>query len=180
MTAAETLPDSDRVSVAASVRAHYAAAGLSASGLAREIGMSQSKMSRRTTAVEPFDIDELGQIASVLGVSLVELISGTNLPTRPRFGAGASRRALYLVEEASDRRSLVPDALGSATVGRADASVAQWIEHQFPVLAVTRSSRVGGANITPIGANPRPVVERDTPAPVTHLPSRANRDGGAA
>ena len=89
----------DRVRIASAVRAHYGAAGLSAAALAREIGMSQSKMSRRTTASEPFDIDELSAIARVIGVSIVDLISGDNLPARPvRLGGGAGRRHIYLLD----------------------------------------------------------------------------------
>ncbi|WP_295105801.1 helix-turn-helix domain-containing protein [uncultured Microbacterium sp.] len=111
---ATTTPD-DRIAVATAVRAHYSAAGLSASALAREIGMSQSKMSRRTTFAEPFDIDELSAIASVLDISIVDLISGTNLPSRPRFGRGGMR-SLYLVET-PDLRTLVPKVAGSTPVG---------------------------------------------------------------
>ncbi|WP_193596122.1 helix-turn-helix domain-containing protein [Microbacterium sp. YJN-G] len=90
----------DRLRVASAVRAHFGAAGLSASAVAREIGITQSKMSRRTTGAEPFDIDELSAIARVLHVELVDLITGTNLPARPlRVGAGAgARRHLYLVD----------------------------------------------------------------------------------
>lgn len=90
----------DRVRVASSVRAHYAAAGFSASALAREIGMTQSKMSRRTTAAEPFDIDELSAIAHVLEIDITDLISGQKLPSRPMRASGGSmsRRSIYLLE----------------------------------------------------------------------------------
>ncbi|WP_417556514.1 helix-turn-helix domain-containing protein [Microbacterium sp.] len=93
--------DADRIRVATAVRAHYSAAGFSASALAREVGMTQSKMSRRTTGAEPFDIDELSAIARVLEVEIVDLITGTNLPARPiRGGAAAgARRHLYLLED---------------------------------------------------------------------------------
>lgn len=100
MNATETHSDiDDRVRVASAVRAHYAAAGFSASALAREVGMSQSKMSRRTTAAEPFDIDELSAIARALEVDLADLITGTNLPARPlRAGGGRGLRSIYLLE----------------------------------------------------------------------------------
>lgn len=111
---AVTAPD-DRIAVATAVRAHYTTAGLTASGLAREIGMSQSKMSRRTTFSEPFDIDELSAIAAVLEVSIVDLIGGTNLPTRPRFGRSGIR-TLHLVED-PNLRAWVPKVAGSIPVG---------------------------------------------------------------
>lgn len=90
----------DRLSVAAAIRAHFAAAGMSASQVARETGMSQSKMSRRTTAAEPFDIDELSSIARLFDVTIAELITGTNLPTRARAAGGArGRRGIYLLDD---------------------------------------------------------------------------------
>lgn len=102
----------DRVRVATAVRAHYAAAGLSAAALARQIGMSQSKMSRRTTAMEPFDIDELSAIAHALGVDLADLITGANIPVQPLRSAGrggAGRRALFLLDNDLEgiRRSVI-------------------------------------------------------------------------
>lgn len=61
-------------------------------------------------------------------------------------------------ENHSGPRSLVPMIGASAQVtpiSEHPASVAQWIEHQFPVLAAARSSRAGGtkehiAPVTPI------------------------------
>ena len=105
----------DRVRVASSVRAHYAAAGFSASALAREIGMTQSKMSRRTTAAEPFDIDELSAIAHVLEVDITDLISGQNLPTRPMRASGGSmgRRNIYLLEVGPARIELTTSTVES-------------------------------------------------------------------
>lgn len=91
--------DADRIRIASAVRAHYSAAGYSASALAREIGMTQSKMSRRTTGVEPFDVDELSAISHVLNIEITDLITGTNLPARPLRGGAAAgaRRHLYLM-----------------------------------------------------------------------------------
>ena len=43
--------------------------------LAREVGMSQSKMSRRTNGDIAFDVDELGRIARYFDISLAELIT---------------------------------------------------------------------------------------------------------
>jgi hypothetical protein len=57
--------------------------------MARATGMSQSKMSRRITADEPFDVDELESIASEIGIDIVDLVAG-NLPQVP----GGGRRFL--------------------------------------------------------------------------------------
>ncbi|GAB3125752.1 helix-turn-helix domain-containing protein [Glaciibacter psychrotolerans] len=66
---------SHRNNVAAAVRAHMGVRQIKDAALAREIGMTQSTMSRRTNGEMPFDVDELGRIARVFGISLVELIS---------------------------------------------------------------------------------------------------------
>lgn len=65
-----------RVTIANNVKAHLAHAHISAAEMGRRIGMAQSTMSRRTTGAEPFDVDELGAIADILGVTLVDLITG--------------------------------------------------------------------------------------------------------
>ncbi len=63
-----------RADIAASVRAHLAVRQMSDSELARRIGMTQSQVSRRTNARLPFTSDDLGRIADVLELSVVELI----------------------------------------------------------------------------------------------------------
>lgn len=68
--------DEPRQEVAASIRAFIARAGISQSAAGRAIGVKQSTFSRRTNGQEPFDVDELGALATYFGVSLVELISG--------------------------------------------------------------------------------------------------------
>lgn len=89
-----------RHDVASAVRAHLAVRRISDSALGRMIGMSQSKISRRTNGEIAFDTDDLGRIAEALGLSFVELVQ---MPTAdgstPRPGAGAGRRSLYLIGE---------------------------------------------------------------------------------
>lgn len=67
-------PDSTRLDVASAVRAHLAVRKISDSALGRAIGMSQSKVSRRTNGDIAFDTDDLGRVARFLGITVVELI----------------------------------------------------------------------------------------------------------
>lgn len=67
------IPDARR-RVARAVKAHLSVTGISPSKMASRIGMSQSAMSRRTSALQAFDIDELGGMASELGITVVDLI----------------------------------------------------------------------------------------------------------
>ncbi|MHC9046777.1 helix-turn-helix domain-containing protein [Microbacterium saperdae] len=67
-------PGSARTDIAAAVRAHLAVARVSDSEIGRRTGMSQSRISRRTNEEVPFDADDLGRIASALGISYLELI----------------------------------------------------------------------------------------------------------
>ena len=67
-------PDATRYDVAAAVRAHLAVRRISDSGIGRQIGMSQSKISRRTNGEIAFDTDDLGRIAQALDLTIVELI----------------------------------------------------------------------------------------------------------
>jgi transcriptional regulator with XRE-family HTH domain len=60
--------------VAANVRAEMARSQRTQAALAHEIGMKQQALSRRLSAQTSFSIDELGQIAAVLGVPLADLV----------------------------------------------------------------------------------------------------------
>ena len=60
--------------VAANVRAELARRRLTGSDLAKAIGLTQGSLSRRTTGVQPFSIDELHDVADFLGVSVVDLL----------------------------------------------------------------------------------------------------------
>lgn len=64
----------ERRRIARAVKAHLVVAGLTPTKMAAMIGMSQSAMSRRTSAIQAFDVDELGAIASKIGKTVVELI----------------------------------------------------------------------------------------------------------
>lgn len=68
-------PTPHRADVAAAVRAHLAVRNIKDAAAARQIGMAQSTFSRRTNGDIAFDIDELGRLANVLGLSLGELIA---------------------------------------------------------------------------------------------------------
>lgn len=61
--------------VAANVRAEMARRSVTQSDLALTMGRSQHFVSRRLLGKVPFDIDELDQIASQLGVDLADLIA---------------------------------------------------------------------------------------------------------
>jgi transcriptional regulator with XRE-family HTH domain len=92
-----------RYDVAAAIRAHLAVRRMSDSALGRAIGMSQSKISRRTNGEIAFDTDDLGRIASHLGITVVELIQmPTTAEDSPRPGAGAGPRSVYLLDGQPD------------------------------------------------------------------------------
>ena len=69
--------------VARRLRGILAEQKISGSALAREMDITQAKMSRRTTGVTALTLDELSQIAEILGVSEVELLTGQRLSPRP-------------------------------------------------------------------------------------------------
>lgn len=50
-------------------------AAVSQTRLAEGLGMSQSSVSRRLTGEAPFDVNELGAIADILGVTVADLLS---------------------------------------------------------------------------------------------------------
>lgn len=62
--------------VARRLRGLLAEQRISASAVAREIGISQASMSRRTTGLAPLTLDELSQIAAVLGIPEQRLLTG--------------------------------------------------------------------------------------------------------
>ena len=97
-----------RYDVASAVRAHLAVRKISDAALGRMIGMSQSKISRRTNGEIAFDTDDLGRIAKALGITLVELVQmPTAHDSTPRGGASAgARRGLYLLESGEIEASI--------------------------------------------------------------------------
>lgn len=101
-------PDTARYDVAAAIRAHAAVRRLSDSALGREIGMTQSKISRRMNGEIAFDTNDLGRLATYFGMSVVELIQMPTSADPVTRGGGAGIRTLRFVEPASpgveDRR----------------------------------------------------------------------------
>ena len=81
-----------RDEIASAVNAFIARAGISKSATAREIGMSQSAFSRRTTGAEPFNADELGNLADFFGVTIIDLISGNVTQIAPNAKKAPPRR----------------------------------------------------------------------------------------
>jgi hypothetical protein len=76
MTNVSSLPEvpDARRRIARAVKAHLVVADITPTRMAAKIGMSQSAMSRRTSAIQAFDIDELASIAGALDVSIYELM----------------------------------------------------------------------------------------------------------
>ena len=83
----ETLSDF----VAATVRAEASRRGLTQKDLTRAIGMSTATMSARWNGLRPWALDELAEVAEVLGCSVPELITGDVALIR-RTPAGGSHR----------------------------------------------------------------------------------------
>lgn len=79
-----------RDAVAGEVRAAAARQRVSEASIARHLGMSQSKLSRRWTGQLPFDIEELAAIAAYLDIPMTDLIPPQAAPT------GDSRIRCYM------------------------------------------------------------------------------------
>lgn len=60
--------------VAGEVRAAAGRRRMSSAHLARELGMSEMAMSRRMSGKMPFRVDELAQLADILGVEVIDLL----------------------------------------------------------------------------------------------------------
>lgn len=73
-----------RQDVAAAVRAHMAVRDIKDTELARELGWTQSYVSRRTNAATAFSTDDLGDIADHFDITLSEVVQ---MPTK-RPGGG--------------------------------------------------------------------------------------------
>lgn len=74
--------------VARRLRGALAERGISVAEVARRLGVTQQKLSRRMTGLNAFDVDELDRICAVTGVSFEYVASGIRaLPGDPRGGA---------------------------------------------------------------------------------------------
>ncbi|WP_129590772.1 helix-turn-helix domain-containing protein [Sanguibacter massiliensis] len=83
--------ESPRERVAAEVRAHLARARLNGSRLATALGQSQTYWSRRLTGRVAFDVDDLSQIADLIGVEPSDFFATSNERSlRPRGEGGGS------------------------------------------------------------------------------------------
>lgn len=82
-----------RQRVAEEVRVLLARRQMSASELARRIGLTQPYMSRRLTGEIAFDVDDLEVIAAALGVKPAELLGSTSITPRYTKPAGRSTSA---------------------------------------------------------------------------------------
>lgn len=76
-----------RQDVAAAVRAHMAVRGVKDAEVARDLGWSQSYMSRRTNAGTSFSVDDLGVLALHFDLSIVDLVQ---MPTGRPIGGGTT------------------------------------------------------------------------------------------
>lgn len=112
-------------------------------------GIKKGVISSRMRGVTPLTIEEVQVFASVLGRNPVELYAELVNDETPSPSTA---------EESSNLRTLVPKIVGTENVTQINeyrASVAQGIEHQFPVLRAAGSNPAGGtkehtATITPL------------------------------
>jgi len=77
--------------VARRLRGVLAEQKISGSTLAIEMGIKQASMSRRTTGVTALTLDEISQIAEILGISEWWLLTGQQLSPRPTDPGEGSR-----------------------------------------------------------------------------------------
>lgn len=89
-----TLPDRSTVrgQVAAEVRAELGRNRISVNRLPRLLGKSQSYWSRRVTAEQPMDVDDLAALASLMNVPLSRFFGGTDENPHPDGPDGGTVR----------------------------------------------------------------------------------------
>lgn len=103
-------------------------------------GLKVGVISSRMRGVTPLTIEEVQVFADVLGRNAVELYADLVAVDMPTPGEA---------EVAPNRRTLVPKIVGTENVTSISdhhASVAQGIEHLFPVQVVGSSNLSGGTN----------------------------------
>ena len=79
--------------VAGNIRAEAARLGLTQVELGRRLGMSQNQITTRWKGQRPWQLDELDSVASVLGVSVQDLVTDTQNPRRWIAPRGAAARS---------------------------------------------------------------------------------------
>ena len=79
--------------VAGNIRAEAARLGLTQVELGRRLGMSQNQITTRWKGVHRWQLDELDSVASVLGVSVQDLVTDTQNPHRWIAPRGAAARS---------------------------------------------------------------------------------------
>ena len=70
--------------VAANVRAEAARAGFNQVRLGKRLGISQGAITKRWRGERPWQLEELDNLATALGVSVVDLVTPTGRETRLR------------------------------------------------------------------------------------------------
>lgn len=76
--------------VAENVRAEAARRGFSQVALGRALGLGQNQVARRWRGVTPWTLDEVGEVAEVLGVTVQDLV--TDFVGQSRTPTGGSHR----------------------------------------------------------------------------------------
>jgi len=99
MANGEVIPMPDRSTargrVAASVRGKLAEAKITTNRLPQLLGKSQSYWSRRVNGDIAFDVDDLGQIGDLLGISFLVVDGGDQpLPPRPVSSSASARSSM--------------------------------------------------------------------------------------
>lgn len=129
--------------VADNLAAELARKRISGRDAAMRLGLSQPYVARRVSGATPLDVNDLFMFAGFLGIDPSVLLKGENPHQSPDGDA--------------TRRGTVPMIVGSENVtdlSEYRASVAQGIEHWFPVPVVGSSNLSGGteqlATVTPI------------------------------
>ena len=80
------------------LRGSFAELRISASAVARQIGMTQAMMSRRTTGHTEFTLNELHAISEATGISLQYILLGIAEKPRPKPDGGTSQGGLLTSE----------------------------------------------------------------------------------
>lgn len=80
--------------VAANVRAEAARAGFNQVRLGKRLGISQGAITKRWRGERPWQLEELDNLATALGVSVVDLVTPTGRETRLRQDSNLQPRDL--------------------------------------------------------------------------------------